>query len=52
MQLSPIDTSYRRRLRQAVFPEAESSAPDPGRPAVVAGHMLVAGPRLEVLPAR
>lgn len=49
MQLSPIDTSYRRRLRQAVFPDAESSAPDPRRPAVVAGLILEAGPRMLVL---
>lgn len=49
MQLSPIDTSNRRRLRQAVLPDAESSAPDPRRPAVVAGLILEAGPHLLVL---
>jgi hypothetical protein len=49
MQPSPIDTSYRRRLRQAVFPDAESSPPDQTRPAVVAGLILEAGPRLLVL---
>ncbi|HEU5157323.1 MAG TPA: hypothetical protein VFU43_10020 [Streptosporangiaceae bacterium] len=49
MQQSPIDTSYRRRLRQAVFPDAESSAPDPIRPAVVAGLILEARPHELVL---
>lgn len=42
---SPIDTSNRRRLRQAVFPDTEGSAPDPGRPAVVSGLILEATPR-------
>jgi hypothetical protein len=49
MPQSPIDTAYRRRLRQAVLPDAESSAPDPRRPAVVTGLVLDAGPRMLVL---
>ena len=49
MQPSPIHTSDRRRLRQAVFPDAASSMPDPIRPAVMAGLILEAGPRLLVL---
>ena len=49
MQQSPIDTSYRRRLRQAVFPVAESSAPEPRRPAAVTGLILEAGPGLLTL---
>src|SRR6266545_6917990 len=49
MPQSPIDTSYRRRLRQAVFPDVEGSAPDPGRPAVLSGLILDAGPQLLVL---
>ncbi|HEX6467928.1 MAG TPA: hypothetical protein VF069_02455 [Streptosporangiaceae bacterium] len=49
MPQSPIDAAYRRRLRQAVFPDVEGSAPDQGWPAAVAGLVLEAGPRLLVL---
>jgi hypothetical protein len=49
MPQSPIDAAYRRRLRQAVFPDAEGSAPDQGLPAAVSGLVLEAGQGLLVL---
>jgi hypothetical protein len=49
MPQSPIDTAYRRRLRQAVFPDAMGSVPAAARPAVRSGLILEAAPHLLIL---
>ena len=49
MPQSPIDATYRRRLRQAVLPDVAASAPEPVGPVTLSGLVLDAGPRLLVL---
>jgi hypothetical protein len=49
MPRSPIDAAYRRRLRQAVFPQAAGAPPDPEWPPTVYGLVLDVTPHLLLL---